>query len=323
MLLPMSWTTKISGDGAVSELREAKINGTRLTLLIRGEKRSNPVMVFVHGGPGCSEIPYVVKYQRKLEKYFTIVHYDQRGSGKSYHKKEDYSDLTVEKMIGDLREIISYVCMEFGKEKIILAGHSFGTEIAIRTAARFPEQILAYIGIGQMAYTAQSEIEGVNYCLDQAKRHGRKKDYQQLLVIKEQLEKGKGAVPRKYVRRYGGAARLINDNRDYVLSVLFRPEYSAGDAVRFVKGLSVAAKLFGTAEGETAESVRSLEMPCYFLQGRYDYMTSTKIAGKYLEEIQAPEKEFVLFEKSAHFPQFEEKEKYMEWMVKKFISPCS
>lgn len=133
----------------------------------------------------------MVKYQKKLENYFTIVHYDRRGSGKSYQRKEDYSDLTVPKFMEDLKCIITYVCEELAKDKIILAGHSFGTEIALRTAAVFPDKIMAYVGIGQMTYTALSEKEG----------------------------------------------------------------------------LSTAQRLYGTAEGETAEAVRELQMPCCFLQG--------------------------------------------------------
>lgn len=319
MLLPISWTWKIKGDNAISEIRDVKINGTEHSFLIRGTNRNNPVVLFVHGGPGCSEIPYVVKYQKRLENYFTIVHYDQRGSGKSYHRKEDYSDLTVPKLMEDLKCIITYVCEELAKDKIILAGHSFGTDIALRTAAVFPDKIMAYMGIGQMAYTALSEKEGLAYCLKKAKKSHRLKDYAALLRMRDQIETGRGAVPRSYIRRYGGAARQINDNGDYLLALLLRPEYSIIDAVKFVKGLSTAQRLYGTAEGETAEAVRELQMPCYFLQGRYDHMTSTRIAKKFFDEIKAPEKEFVVFEKSAHFPQFEEKEKFMEWMCSKFI----
>lgn len=318
MLLPISWTWKIKGNDAVSELRNIHINGTKHAFLIRGKSRKNPVILFVHGGPGCSEIPYVAKYQKELEKYFTIVHYDQRGSGKSFHWKEDYSDITVSLLIEDLKCIINYICKELDKDKIILAGHSFGTEIALRTAAVFPDKIAAYVGIGQMAYTALSEKEGLRFCLEGAKKAHRQKDYDALMGIKEQIDAGKGAVPRTYIRRYGGGARLINDNRDYLSSLITRPEYSIPDAIRFVKGLSVAQKLYGTAEGETAEAVRQLSVPCYFLQGKYDYMTSTRIAKQYFEELTAPEKEFVLFEKSAHFPQFEEEEKYTEWMREKF-----
>ena len=83
-LLSPTWTPKIKGNNSVSELRKVQINGTDIEMMIRGNNKDNPVIIFVHGGPCCSEIPYVRKYQDTLEKSFTIVHYDQRGSGKSY-----------------------------------------------------------------------------------------------------------------------------------------------------------------------------------------------------------------------------------------------
>ncbi len=318
MILPISWTKKIRGRNAVSALKKVIINGEEHAFLIRGKDRRNPVIIFVHGGPGCSEIPYVVKYQRELEKNFTIVHYDQRGSGKSYHRKTDYSKLTVSTLVEDLKSIIRYICREFKKEKIILVGHSFGTEIGLRTAAEFPEHILAYVGIGQMSYTSEGETDSLEFCMAGAKKRNQKKDYQELLAMREAIEAGETSVPRKYVRKYGGASRGMNDNADYLLALLFRPEYSIADAVKFVRGLSASRNLFGTTPHELAVDVREINVPCYFLQGKYDYMTSTKAARKFFDEIKAPEKEFVVFEKSAHFPQFEEKEKYAAWMKKKF-----
>lgn len=169
-----------------------------------------------------------------------------------------------------------------------------------------------------MAYTAQSEIEILDFCLKGAGKSNQVKECQKLIALRKQIEMGKGAVPRKYVRKYGGAAIQINNNRDYLAAFILRPEYSIIDIAKFIKGLSVSQKLYGAAEGETAEVVRELKVPCYFLQGRFDYMTSTKIAKKYFDEIKAPEKEFVLFEQSAHFPQFEEKEKYFKWIKEKF-----
>lgn len=315
MILPFSWTPKLHGADAVSELIKVKIRDSVQSFLIRGENRQNPVILFVHGGPGCSEIPYVVKYQRELEKHFTIVHYDQRGSGKSYQFGQDYSDISVKVLADDLQEIIDYVCKRFDKKKIILAGHSFGTTIAMHTIKDSAERIAAYIGIGQMVYTKDSEIDGLSFCMEGAEKKRQQKDYDFLLSIKPDIEAGKTAVPRSYVRKYGGASRLINDNRDYITSFLLRPEYSVVDVVRFVKGLSAARWLFQTIGDYAVEEIMEVPVPCYFLQGRYDYMTSTRQVKKYFEQIQAPEKKMTVFEKSAHFPQFEEKENYLQWLL--------
>lgn len=92
--------------------------------MIRGRDRNNPVLIFVHGGPCCSEIPYVRKYQKNLENDFTIVHYDQRGSGKSYEFGEDYSTVTIAAHVDDLIALTEYIKEYLGKEQVVLVGHS-------------------------------------------------------------------------------------------------------------------------------------------------------------------------------------------------------
>lgn len=92
-LFSPTWTPAIKGNSSISELRKVQINGANIEMMIRGSNRDNPVIIFVHGGPCCSEIPYARKYQSDLEKNFMIVHYDQRGSGKSYEFGNDYSDV--------------------------------------------------------------------------------------------------------------------------------------------------------------------------------------------------------------------------------------
>lgn len=92
-----TWTPSIKGyENSISQLKQIEINGSKHEVMIRGNDKKNPVLIFVHGGPGCPEIYYVRKYQDLLEQNFTIVRYDQRGAGKSYHFSEDYSDLSIE-----------------------------------------------------------------------------------------------------------------------------------------------------------------------------------------------------------------------------------
>ncbi len=135
-LLFPTWTPKIEGVNSIAELKPIEINGTKLEVMIRGVDKSNPIVIFVHGGPGCSEIPYVRKYQDLLEEHFTIVHYDQRGSGKSFHFFEDYSNITSDQHVDDLLALTEYVKKEFSQEKVILIGHSYGTYIGLQAASQ-------------------------------------------------------------------------------------------------------------------------------------------------------------------------------------------
>ncbi|CAM4474453.1 alpha/beta fold hydrolase [Paenibacillus xylanexedens] len=315
-----TWTPKIKGENSISMLEQVEINGTGHEVMIRGVDRTNPILIFVHGGPGCSEIPYVRKYQKELEQHFTVVHYDQRGSGKSYHFFEDYSNLTTDVLVDDLLALRDYVSKELGQEKVILIGHSFGTYIGMKAAAKAPTQFHAYIGIGQMANTLQSELESLEYTYEQAKQAGNTEDVKKLELIRSSIEQGKELTPRILLQKYGGAARLINENRDYISGFLFNPEYNGLDMIRFYTGMfsSQDILLREAFDQNLPDIVDHLEIPTYFVTGKYDYMTTANAARDYFDVLDAPIKDFIVFNESAHYPQFEEKEKFVKWLNELF-----
>lgn len=315
-----TWTPKIKGENSISMLEQVEINGTGHEVMIRGVDRTNPILIFVHGGPGCSEIPYVRKYQKELEQHFTVVHYDQRGSGKSYHFFEDYSNLTTDVLVDDLLALRDYVSKELGQEKVILIGHSFGTYIGMKAAAKAPTQFHAYIGIGQMANTLQSELESLEYTYEQAKQAGNEDDVKKLELIRSSIEQGKELTPRILLQKYGGAARLIHENRDYISGFLFNPEYNGLDMIRFYSGMfsSQDILLREAFDQNLPDIVDHLEIPTYFVTGKYDYMTTANTARDYFDVLDAPIKDFIVFNESAHYPQFEEKEKFVKWLNELF-----
>ncbi len=172
-----------------------------------------------------------------------LVHYDQRGSGKSYHFFEDYSTLSADLLVDDLLLLTDYVKKEFGQEKVLLIGHSFGTYIGMKAAAKAPEKYAAYVGIGQVADHGKSELDSLNYSIDQAKLAGNSKDAERLEQLRGPIEKGEQLTPRDMVRKYGGAARLIDDNSDYYTGFLFNPEYNLLDVIRYLKGVSLSQEI--------------------------------------------------------------------------------
>ena len=317
-----TWTPKIEGVNSISVLKPIEINGTKLEVMIRGADKSNPIVIFVHGGPGCSEIPYVRKYQDLLEEHFTIVHYDQRGSGKSFHFFEDYSNITTDKHVDDLLALTEYVKKEFFQEKVILIGHSFGTYIGLKAASKNPEKYAAYIGIGQVSNNTISEMDSLEYTIRQAQQAGNLKDVDQLEFLRDSIKKGEAHTPRNMVRKYGGAARLINDNMDYFIGFLTSPEYNLLDVIRYFKGISATQEILLDEEKENdiTTIVDSLDIPLYFVMGKDDYMTSTNAAKAYYDTLDAPIKDFVVFEHSAHYPQFEEETLFADWLIKTWKS---
>lgn len=318
-LLFPTWTPTIKGKNSVSIYEQVPINGAKHQLMIRGEDRNNPILIFVHGGPGFSEIPYVRKYQDILEQKFTIVQYDQRGTGKSYHFFEDYSKLSTELLTDDLIALSKYIREKFGKDKVILVGHSFGTYIAMKAAAKAPENYIAYIGIGQVSNTKESETDALNYCVEKATKAGNKEDVAKLEEIRSKVTSGNAFVPRVYIEKYGGGSRLTDEYGDYNKGYITNREYNLLDIIRFKLGVQKSEVMVQDIPQRPLPSlVKKLEIPCYFHMGQYDYKTSAKAAKNYFDSITAPEKEFILYSESAHYPQFEEKEKFADWLIKKF-----
>jgi len=320
-LVRPTWTPAIEGDRSISELRGVDINGTELEVLIRGKDRNNPVLFFVHGGPCCSEIPYVRKYQEDLENRFTIVHYDQRGSGKSFSFGADSSEITIATHVKDLIALTEYIEEYLAKEQVILAGHSFGTYIATVAVSQRPELYQAYIGIGQMSDPIQGELNNLEKCIEAAEQSGDEKDVAYLKSLEEAITKGDIITPRNYVRKYDFAARKIDDNFDYFLGFLFGTEYNMADVIRFYSGsIKYQDKLIEeSVNNPLTQVVTRIEVPTYFVMGKYDGMTSPKEAEAYLNSLSGEgEKLFVLFEESAHYPQFEETQKFYQWLKETF-----
>lgn len=321
-MLP-TWTPSISGEHSISELRKISINGTELAVMIRGNDRNNPAVLFVHGGPCCSEIPYVRKYQKQLEMDFTIIHYDQRGSGKSYEFGKDYSSVTAATHVSDLISLSEYIKGYLGQDQLILAGHSYGTYLAAMAAAQRPDLYRAYVGIGQMADTCESETITLKKCMAAAEQAKNKKDTAELKKLEPSVLKGEAILPRTYVRKYGFASRNVNEAADYRKGFLFAPEYSLPDVIRFY---TAAAKYQTRLAMETVRSpisdlVTELDLPVWFVMGKYDGMTAPEAAEHYLHRLSgAGTKEFLLFEDSAHYPHLEKNDRFCRWMKSTFGS---
>jgi pimeloyl-ACP methyl ester carboxylesterase len=316
-----TWTPKITNKNSISELRKVKVNDTSLELMIRGNNRDNPIIIFVHGGPCCSEIPYVRKYQDLLEKDFTIVHYDQRGSGKSYKFGTDYSNVDASIHVKDLIALTKYIEKYLNQSQVILIGHSYGTYIATQAAAKKPELYRSYVGIGQMSDTTESELDSLQKCIKAAEAAGNKKDVTYLSGLEKSITQGEGLTPRDYVRKYGFAARKIDENDDYLKGFVLGSEYNLLDTIRFFvsSGKYQNALIMEAIKKPISGIVKEINTPVYFLMGKYDCMTSPAAAEKYLKGLSgAGTRKMVIFKNSAHYPQFEEKEKFYQWMCDTF-----
>jgi pimeloyl-ACP methyl ester carboxylesterase len=305
--------------GSISEKIYVNINGVEQGMFIKSKDGTNPVLLFLHGGPGMPEYFLTQTYPTGLEEYFTVVWWDRRGAGLSYSPGIPPETMTVEQSISDTLEVTNYLRTRFGKEKIYLMGHSGGSFIGIQAAARAPELYYAYIGMAQMAYQLKSESLAYEYMLQRFKENGNTRMVGKLeaapVTMTPPLPASYNALRDEAMHTLGiGTTR---DMKSVVTGIFFTSwqnrEYTLSEKINLWRGKIFSHALLWdemVATDLTAQVVE-LDLPVYFFHGRYDYTCSYTLAKSYFEKIKAPLKGFYTFEQSAHSPVFEEPEKML------------
>ena len=306
LLLP-NRTPKIEGENSVAIIEKIKLGGLEQAILVRGKDISNPVLLFLHGGPGYPQISFARKYEKKLENNFVVVNWDQRGSGMSYSSNIPKESMNRDQFIEDTKELIDYLCEKYEKEKIYLVGHSWGTELGLYVVDKYPEKVAAFISIGQVVNGIESEVISYDYVLEMANKNKEQKALDDLMRIGEPPYKNTvndTAAQRKWLSKYGGVERKVDTLRDIILGSIFSSEYTGIDGIKFTLGNKFSADtMWGhNKDLDFIRDIPEVKVPIYFCAGRYDYNTPSVLIEEYYNEIIAPKKELIWFEESAHFP---------------------
>ena len=159
---------------AIDYCKDVNVNGNAQNIRVRAAKEGLPVILFLHGGPGVSDRHNVLKYQSALADRYTLVCWDQRGSGKSYTPEIKKEKLSVRTYIEDAKTMLDIVTQMFAVEKVVVAGHSWGTIIGLPTVVEKPEKVAAYIAQGVFIDGAENELQSYLFCVREAERRGDK-----------------------------------------------------------------------------------------------------------------------------------------------------
>jgi pimeloyl-ACP methyl ester carboxylesterase len=295
------------------------LGGHKQSILIRGENIDNPVMLFLHGGPGTAQIGFAPKFQYELEKHFTVVNWDQRGAGLSYSKELKKDDLTIETMVKDTVECIQYLLKRFQKSKLFLVGHSWGSVLGVLTSQKAPDLLYAYIGIGQVVNMRDGEKISFEYTINKAKDLNNKKALKELTKNKfDPTDMSFLKVQRKWLTKFGGSIVGVSMYDLVYSNMLFRSEYTMIDWMRFLKaGKFSLDSLWGEiVDINFIVTVPKLEIPVYIFAGKHDYQTPFRLAEEYFHTLECPHKEFIWFENSGHLLNYEEVEKFNKECIK-------
>lgn len=311
---------KIHTPEGIEALEEASIGGTRQWVSIRGLNRANPVLLFIHGGPGVPMMPMTWAYQAPWEDFFTVVQWDQRGVGKNASAADREAlrpTMTNERIIADAEEMTAWVRKRLGKDKIVVMGYSYGTSVAMALARRRPEWLHAYVGVGQgggggeeylyrrlieLATKAQNE-EALRELKALAPYPGPNRTIEDTLLV------------RKWARRFNGGWYGKPDLDLFFALPDWAPEYTQTDVDALVPATQWFSRTLGSSRSQTADAPRertsasernAFRVPVIVIMGRNDLHTAYEPSRAAFDTIEAPQKRFITLERSAHVPMLEE-----------------
>jgi len=313
---------------SISEKVFINVNGIKHGMYLKGKNINNPVLLFIHGGPGMPEYIFSQQYKSSIEDDFTVCWWEQRGSGLSYDSNLNINDLNSNQLIMDTLEITNYLRKRFKIDKIYLMAHSWGSFIGIKTVEKYPELYKAYIGIGQISNQLESEKIAYEFMLN---KYEKEKNLKMLKKLKS-FSINNGKLSSEYLKyrdelMHKAGIGTTHDMKSVIsgifLPTLYTTELTISEKINLWKGKIFSSKsklsdeLYST---DLSLEIENIKVPAYFFSGIYDYTVAYPLSLKFFEKINAPIKGFYTFKNSAHSPIFEEKERFKEILTKDVLN---
>ena len=311
---------------SIAQVRRLQINGTKQFLTIRGVDRAKPLLLWLHGGPGGVAMPLYIHHSAALEKQFVVVYWDQRGSGKSYSPHIAPASMTLDQFVSDTHALTSWLKKRFHQDKLFLVGHSWGGFLGLHVINKYPADYAALVAVSPITDGPRSEQLSYEFALTQAHQ---RRDTVGLSTLKRigppvnGLYKGGFEATlqeRNLVQKYGGSYH--QDLGGTFHRILWRSkEYNLFDYLKTKKiyrlNWPMDHAIWPTID--LKRQIPIVNVPVYFCLGRYDHHVPATVVADYFAYLQAPVKEVIWFEQSAHHLCFEEPEKFHDFLREKLV----
>lgn len=291
---------------SIAELTAVEIGGHEQVLMVRGRSVDNPVLLYLAGGPGGTDIG-AMRRDVGLEAEFVVATWEQRGASKSYSALDPTETFTLDQLVSDTIEVTDYLRDRFDEDRIFLVGQSWGSTLGILAAQQRPDLYHAFVGVGQMVSQRATDVMFWEDALAWARSTG---DDGLAQILEDN-----GPPPYEDINRYDpvvSAEHLWNDYPGLDLShempgTLFVPEYTWMDRINAFRGfLDTNATLYPQLQDiDFREDVRRLEVPYYMVLGEHEARGRAVLADEWFGMVQAPSKERFTFEESGHRPNFD------------------
>jgi pimeloyl-ACP methyl ester carboxylesterase len=308
---------------AVDSLQPIRAGDSTQWIRIRGADASNPVLLLIQQGPGLPMINEARRFEHLLglEQDFTVVYWDQRGCGRTLRGREGRTGVSMDLMVADTVSLLEYLRNRFGG-KTIVAGFSFGAALAAFAAAQRPDLVATLVATGMDIDGAAAATGAYEFALRTARRRGNRRATRQLEAI--------GPPPHLTSKQFGTRVRWASNfggvttgetyaslARGLVSSLVRCTDYSAGDVIRTLRGASAtqAALLPDLATMDLTRTLPRIDAPVVLVQGRHDQVAPGESAQQYASSLQAPGKQLIWFENSAHTPHLDEPAKFRDVLL--------
>ncbi len=321
----------IVSPNGIQESYETTIGGIKQWIYVRGQDKSNPVILFVHGGPASPMSPIAWMYQRPLEEYFTMINYDQRASGKTYASNDTAglaATIHINQYVDDAIQLAEFIEKKYQKRKVILIGHSWGTIIAMKAALKRPDLFYAYVGIGQVINAKDNERLSFQYAESVAKEKHNDSALKELNSIapypgNKPITRERIIIARKWAQYYGGLSAYRHSSGYYFNAPFLSPQYTENDVADINEGnVYTLEKILPEFLNVDFKNIKSFPIPIFIFMGRHDYTTPSEPTAHWLKVLKAPLKKGVWFENSAHLIPLEEPGKMLVTLLE-YVKPLT
>lgn len=307
--------------GSIATMETVSIGGIPQNIWFRGVDVQKPAIILLHGGPGISESALFRHYDAALEKHFLMVYWEQRGAGRSYHSGISRESMSIDQFERDLDQVVDLVKQRFGKNKVILLAHSWGTVLGTIYAYQHPEKVAAYVGVAQIANFSEGERHSYEWALAQATARDNRVAIADLQAmspqphsVDDELTKG------KWVEKFGGVFHQDISTWKLIQAALSTDETNLVDLMKFGQGNRFSLESLRPEYANVdLTRYRSFKVPIVFFLGRHDWHIPSVLAERYFKIIDTTGKRLVWFEESAHNPPFEEPEKFIQVMLDEIL----
>jgi pimeloyl-ACP methyl ester carboxylesterase len=316
--------------GSIAELTTVELGGHGQAISVRAADPDKPVLLYLSGGPGQSDIAFARALLQPFEQDFVVVVWDQRGSGKSYAALDPTSTYSLDALVGDTIALTDYLRDRFAEDKIYLLGESWGSTLGVLAVQERPDLFHAYIGSGQMVSQRVTDQIIWRDLLAYADGVGDGELYDQVLTLGEPPYRDMPWANSLILGYYGLLETPYTPPAAYVARGeasgvgqfgLMGGEYSFVENANLIRGLVDMFSLVypQLQEVDFRTDVPALEVPVYMLDGTNELRGRRDLAHEWFAQLTAPHKELITYENAGHAVAFEQADAFLRLMVDEIV----